>query len=186
MVVHGAVNGYSRLVVYLHCLNNNRAETVLQLFQSAINHYGIPSRLRTDKGGENIDVAMFVLQHPARGTERGSVITGSSTHNQRIERLWRDVWDGVLGLYYSLFYHLEDEGVLDPLNELDMHALHMVFLPRVNRHIEIWKEEWDNHHVRTARGLSPMQQFVSGLLNIRGSDLLVSQEMTEVRQLILF
>ena len=69
MVVHGAVDGYSRLVVYLHCSNNNRAETVLQLFQTAINHYGLPSRLLTDKGGENVDVSMFMLRHPARGTE---------------------------------------------------------------------------------------------------------------------
>ena len=67
---------------------------------------------------------------------------------------------------------------------MDMHALHMVFLPRVNRHIEIWKEGWSNHHMRT--GLSPIQQFVSGMVNIRGSDLLVFQEMTEVRQLKLF
>ena len=180
MVVHGAVDGYSRLVVYLHCSNNNRAETVFQLFQEAVNQHGLPSRLRTDKGGENVDDAMYMLQHPLRGTGRGSVITGSSTHNQRIERLWRDVFSGVLCLYYSLFYHLEDQGVLDPLNELDMLALHIVFLPRVNRHIQIWKEGWNNHHMRTAGGLSPIQQFVSGMLNIRGSDLLVSQEMTEV------
>ena len=68
-----------------------------------------------------------------------------------------------------------------------MHALDVVFLPRVNPHIVIWKEGW-NHHMRTAHGLSPMQQFASGMLNIRGSDLLVSQEMTEVikRQLKLF
>lgn len=99
LVVHVAIDGYSRLTAFLHCSNNNRAETVLQLLLKAVNEFGLPSRLRTDKGGENVDVALYMLQHPLRGTSRGSVIAGSSTHNQRIEELWRDVFSGVLCLY---------------------------------------------------------------------------------------
>ena len=43
MVVHGAIDGYSCLVVFLHCSNNNRAETVLQLFMKAVTEFGLPS-----------------------------------------------------------------------------------------------------------------------------------------------
>ena len=32
---------------------------------------------------------------------------GRSVHNTRIERLWRDVYEGCLHLYYSIFSHLE-------------------------------------------------------------------------------
>ena len=38
MVVHGGVDGYSRVIVYLKCSNDNRAETVLQLFRKLCLH----------------------------------------------------------------------------------------------------------------------------------------------------
>jgi len=106
-VVHGAVDGYSRMPMYLHCSSNNRASTVLHLFQEAISNYGLPSRIRIDQGGENVDISLFLLMHPLRGPGRGSVIVGRSVHNQRIERMWRDVYEGILHFYHGLFCHLE-------------------------------------------------------------------------------
>jgi len=41
-----------------------------------------------------------------------------SIHNQRIEHLWRDVFQGALKLYYGLFYHLESMGILDPNSDI--------------------------------------------------------------------
>ena len=35
-VIHGAIDGYSRMIVYLQCNANNCAATVLTLFQMSI------------------------------------------------------------------------------------------------------------------------------------------------------
>ena len=52
-MLHGAIDGYSRLITFLQCSTNNKAETAVSLFEQALEIYGVPSRVRTDKGGEN-------------------------------------------------------------------------------------------------------------------------------------
>ena len=32
--------------------------------------------------------------------------------------MWRDVYQGVVGLYYNIFHHLESINMLDPDNDL--------------------------------------------------------------------
>lgn len=71
------MDGYSRIPVFLKASNNNRAETVLDAFLEAVSEYGLPSRVRSDKGGENVSVASYMLSHPRRGPGRGSMITGT-------------------------------------------------------------------------------------------------------------
>ena len=160
IVVHGGIDGFSRLITYLHCSTNNQADTVFTLFQEAIAKYGVPSRVRSDRGGENIDVAKFMIEN--RGLNRGSHIGGTSVHNQRIERLWRDVFSHVLQLYYSLFYFLEDNGLLDC--ELDS-ALHFVFVPLINRALKQFQDAYNNHSLRTEHPWTPLMIWTNGILS---------------------
>ena len=73
------------MIVYLCASTNNRASTVHSLFMEAVERFGLPSRVRCDEGGENVMVSRHMLHY--RGTDWGSMITGTSVHNQRIERL---------------------------------------------------------------------------------------------------
>ena len=64
MVVYGGIDGFSRLVVYLNCATDNTAATVISEFHKAARKYYLPSHIRSDKGGENKQVAMYMLDHP--------------------------------------------------------------------------------------------------------------------------
>lgn len=161
-IVCGGIDGFSRFIVFLRCESNNKAATILRCFLHGTSQFGIPLRVRSDQGMENIQVAEYMIRK--RGINKRSMITGKSTHNQRIERLWRDVYEGVLCFYYDLFHFMEEHGILDPLNEIHIYALHYVFMGKINEKLEIWKDAWARHRLRTARS-SPLRLFMAGSIN---------------------
>ena len=180
IIIHGGVDGYSRIPVYLQCSNNNRADTVVRLFKEAVNTYGLPSRVRCDAGRENVDVSLLLLTHPLRGPGRGTVIVGKSVHNQRIERMWRDVYQGVLDIYYRLFYFLESNDLLDPNNDIHMYCLHYVYIPCINGHLLHWKNAWIKHPLQSEGNLTPEQLWIVGLQRIAQSESIIAKEVFDV------
>ncbi len=99
------MDGFSRLIAYVKCSTNNQAATACASFNEGVAAFGVPEKVRTDHGGENIDIWLYmILSH---GNDTSCVITGSSVHNERVERLWRDVHRCVLSMFGDLFCCLE-------------------------------------------------------------------------------
>ena len=85
-----------------------------------------PRRVRSDPDMENIVVAQEMLKK--FGTPPKPFLTGLSVHNQIIKWMWKDMLHYVLHYYINLFYFKEANEILDPLNEVYLLALQLVFI----------------------------------------------------------
>ena len=54
-----------------------------------------------------------------------------------------------------VFYGMEMSGILNPEYSVHLFALHLVYLPRINRALQEYKEAFNHHAVRTENNWSP-------------------------------
>ena len=124
---------------------------MLNLFLQGVPEYGLPLGGRTDHRLENIEVARYMLV--TRGADRGSIITGSSVHNCRVDA-------GVLCCFAKIFDGMEQASLLDLLNDLHLYALHFVYISMINRALKEYVAQWNNHPISTEKNLFPLQMYV--------------------------
>jgi hypothetical protein len=104
------------------------------------------------------------------GAGRNSAILGSSTHNQRIERVWRDVTKEVTFLNKNLFTYIEEQLHINFSKSDMLFVLHALFIPSINNDLESylgcgwwwwswWWWWWDLPSMRTSNACSPNQLF---------------------------
>ena len=171
LVMHAFIDGHSRYVTGFRVSDNNRASTVFDVFHEAIAEHGVPSRVRGDHGGENVQVAEFMEAY--RGPGRGSYIWGRyiissllfscpsfyanslhygrSVHNTRIERLWYDVTNGFGQKWKNFFIELETHCHLNAHNPGHIWLLHYLFKDAINEDATGWVRAW-NRHVMQLKG----------------------------------
>ena len=152
IVISGAVDGYSRRIVWLRAADNNFATTTLTYFLDAVQRLGPWSLYRCDKGGENTLVTAAVKVMNDRRGDDGvgqTAILGTSVHNVRIERLWRDVVAKVVKRVSLMLERLEAAGDLNVDNPLHIFVVHCVDLPVLDRLLEEFVRMWNYHVLRT-------------------------------------
>ncbi|KAL4064716.1 hypothetical protein V8B97DRAFT_1875841, partial [Scleroderma yunnanense] len=90
IVIHAFIDGFCQMVHTIDIAgDNNHSTTVLNLFKEATAEYGTPSRAQGDHGGENIDIATYMIMK--NGHHWGSFLWGISTRNCCIKCLWVEV-----------------------------------------------------------------------------------------------
>lgn len=71
---------------------------------------------------------------------------------------------GVSSQFADTFRRLESDGMLNPLNEVDIFCLHFTYLPRINKVLKEFQESWNNHGLSTEGNLTPYQLFTEGFV----------------------
>ena len=83
----------------------------------------------------------------------------------------------VIQEFYEQFYALEDEGQLDISSKVHLQALHLTYLNVINNKLLFFRNAWNEHKIRTAKNKTPYQLWISGMLNIHGSNHHLSNEL---------
>lgn len=65
-------------------------------------------------------------------------------------------------VFYNVLHHLEEENLLDLSNPMHLFCCHYVFLPRMQVNLDIFRQGWDNHPMRTEQNLTPNQLWEVG------------------------
>ena len=131
---------------------------LLQLFQNTVVWYGLPLRVRVDFGTKKIKIASYVLECLAKDINRGSFITGRSVHNGFSVKLVA-VWYGITRIS-SISWK---QFLSHPLNEMHLFALHHAFLPRINKALAEFTQDWNSHPLESVNNQSLKQLYYSGI-----------------------
>lgn len=65
-------------------------------------------------------------------------------------------------VYYDVLHALEEGGHLDISDLTHLFCCHYVFLPRLQDDLNLFRNTWDNHPIRTEGNMTPYQLWVMG------------------------
>ena len=68
------------------------------------------------------------------------------------------------------FYFMKDVGILDANDEIDLYTLHYIFLPIIQKQLDLFKQAWACRPLRTEKNRSPQQLWILGLHTMNAQD----------------
>lgn len=152
--IHGAICGFSRRILWLRVARtNNNPKVVASYFLDYVEEIaGVPRCIRIDAGTENghiedMQKAFRWNDDDAMAGDK-SVIIGSSTSNQRIERWWRSLRQLGVGYWIDFFKDLEMQGYFTCGNPMHIECLRFCFMAILQRDLDHIRKDWNTHNIR--------------------------------------
>ena len=156
IAIHGAVDGFSRKIVWLEAgPSNNNPEYVARFYLDYVKRRGtVPLCIRMDAGTENViikDIQWTFRVCADVNTPIPPFIEGSSTNNQRIERLWGSLRLHVIDFWRDLFRDMRDSGLFSEADPVHIGSIRFCFLPTIQKQLEMFTQIWNTHRIRSQR-----------------------------------
>lgn len=154
LYVHGAIDGYSRRILWLEVNSTNKnAKVVASHYLNTVEQLGgVPTRLRSDKGTENSGIGIlqqfFRWHNEDEFSARKSFHQGKSSANQRIEAWWSKLRDGGGGWWINMFKDLRDSGIYEDGDNLLDECVKFCFLPILRKELQLVAELWNTHKIQ--------------------------------------
>ncbi|KAJ8043469.1 hypothetical protein HOLleu_10563 [Holothuria leucospilota] len=159
IAVHGAIDGFSRKVLWLYAgPSNNNPRFIAYFFLSYIRRLrGVPKIVRADRGTENChlrDLQKALRWHHRDSFRRNkSFMYGRSTSNQRIEAWWGQLKRTSTNFWINLFRGLQDDGSFDNSDQIHVECLRFCFTDLIQSDFNKVLQEWNQHSIRHQNGV---------------------------------
>jgi len=143
--IHGAIDGYSRKVLWLKVTrSNNFPENIARFYLESVEAIqGCPKLLVTDLGTENGTAASIQCYFQE---DNGAHRYVTSPRNQRIECWWSQ-FHKVRASWWRLFFqNLADQDIYDGTLEIHKEALWYCFSDLLQKDLDFVKNHWNSQH----------------------------------------
>eukprot|EP00111_Clytia_hemisphaerica_P011824 TCONS_00034751-protein len=151
--IHGAIDGFSRRIIWLKVAVSNKDPAVVSNFylDAVQNLSGIPRKVVGDRGTENIYIAAAqrFLRRSGNDQSAGemSFKYGKSITNQRIEAWWSMLRRTCTNWWINFFKDLIEQDLFDTSNPLHCDAIKFCFYPLLQQDLDRTMENWNNHRI---------------------------------------
>ena len=145
--IHGAVDGFSRKVIWLKVARTNNHPIVPAYFylESVQKLKKAPSHLRTDCGTET---GIMAAIHCALHQDVNAHTYGKSVTNQRIENWWSHYRRGYTSWLIDFFKQLVDDGIFTLGHNVHMECAWFVFSKLLQSELDEVASRWNSHFIR--------------------------------------
>jgi hypothetical protein len=152
--IHGAIDGYSRRILWLEVASSNNNPEIIAHFFSKNVHLlgGTASIIRADRGTENVNVAaiqrFFRRLQIDEFSGGKSFLYGRSTANQRIEAWWGILRKSCTDWWIRYFKDLRDTGVYQDDDIFHRQCLKFCYMDVIQKELHKTARHWNLHRIR--------------------------------------